>query len=280
MSKIHTLLSNLTFPEGPRWHDGMLWFSDFYSHEVITVDEKGTRNTIVSVPEQPSGLGWNTQGDLLIVSMRDQKLLRHSNHRLIEHADLSPYSNYWCNDMVVDKSGGAYIGNFGFNRHAGEKPKPTTLVRVAPNREVSIAAEDLWFPNGAVITPDNSTLIIAETRANRLTAFDILHNGELKNRRVFAETSNMYPDGICLDEEGAIWVADPKNKEVIRIKEGGEITDKLELETRGAYACMLGGNDGKTLFICTNTGSGPDIANQRAGRIETTRVKIAKAGRP
>ncbi|MEC8752436.1 MAG: SMP-30/gluconolactonase/LRE family protein, partial [Pseudomonadota bacterium] len=120
----------------------------------------------------------------------------------------------------------------------------------------------------------------AETRANRLTAFDILHNGELKNRRVFAETSNMYPDGICLDEEGAIWVADPKNKEVIRIKEGGEITDKLELETRGAYACMLGGNDGKTLFICTNTGSGPDIANQRAGRIETTRVKIAKAGRP
>ena len=280
MSKIHTLLSNLTFPEGPRWHDGLLWFSDFYSHEVITGDEKGTRNTIVAVPEQPSGLGWNTQGELLIVSMRDQKLLRHSNDRLVEEADLSPYSNYWCNDMVVDKSGGAYIGNFGFNRHAGEKPKPTTLVRVAPNGKVSIAAEDLWFPNGAVITPDNSTLIIAETRASRLTAFDILHNGELKNRRVFAETSNMYPDGICLDEEGAIWVADPKNKEVIRIKEGGEITDKLELETRGAYACMLGGNDGKTLFICTNTGSGPDIANQRAGRIETTRVKIAKAGRP
>tara|TARA_B000000437_G_C11619205_1_gene294695 strand:- start:30 stop:806 length:777 start_codon:yes stop_codon:yes gene_type:complete len=258
----------------------MLWFSDFYSHEVITVDEKGTRNTIVSVPEQPSGLGWDKQGELLIVSMRDQKLLRHSNGRLVEHADLSPYSNYWCNDMVVDKSGGAYIGNFGFDRHAGEKPKPTTLVRVDPNGEASIAAEDLWFPNGAVITPDNSTLIIAETRASRLTAFDILQNGELKNRRVFAETSNMYPDGICLDEEGAIWVADPKNKEVIRIKEGGEITDKLELETRGAYACMLGGNDGKTLFVCTNTGSGPDIANQRAGKIETTRVKIAKAGRP
>ena len=109
MSKMHTLLSNLTFPEGPRWHDGMLWFSDFYSHEVITVDEKGTRNTIVSVPEQPSGLGWDTQGELLIVSMRDQKLLRHSNDRLVEHADLSLYSNYWCNDMVVDKSGGATL---------------------------------------------------------------------------------------------------------------------------------------------------------------------------
>jgi len=212
--------------------------------------------------------------------MRDQKLLRFSDNQLEEYADLSAHSNYWCNDMVVDAQGYAFVGNFGFNRHANEKPKSTTLVCVTPSGETSIAARDLWFPNGTVITPDGSTLIVAETRAKRLTAFDIGEDGILSNRRIFAETDNMYPDGICLDKEGAVWVADPQNKEVIRIKAGGEITEKIDLGNRGAYACMLGGADGRTLFICTNTGSGPEIANQKSGKIETVQVAIPKAGRP
>lgn len=280
MSELKVLIDNLTFAEGPRWHDGKLWFSDFYAYEVVTADESGNRETIVRVPEQPSGLGWTPDNKLLIVSMRNQKLLRLEDNGLAEHADLSPYSNYWCNDMVVDVKGGAYIGNFGFNRHANEEPRGTTLVRVSPSGEASIAANDLWFPNGIVITPDNKTLIVAETRAKRLTAFDINADGQLSGRRIFAETDTLYPDGICLDADGAVWVSDPQNKEVVRFKDGGEITDKIILGDRGAYACMLGGEDSRTLFICTNNGSGPDIAAQRSGKIETMRVNIPGAGLP
>jgi sugar lactone lactonase YvrE len=280
MSELKVLIDNLTFAEGPRWHDGQLWFSDFYDYEVVTVDESGKRETIVRVPEQPSGLGWTPDNKLLIVSMRNQKLLRLEDNGLADHADLSPYSNYWCNDMVVDVKGGAYIGNFGFNRHANEEPRGTTLVRVSPSGEASIAANDLWFPNGIVITPDNKTLIVAETRAKRLTAFDINADGQLSGRRIFAETDTLYPDGICLDADGAVWVSDPQNKEIVRFKDGGEITDKIILGDRGAYACMLGGEDSRTLFICTNNGSGPDIAAQRSGKIETIRVNIPGAGLP
>jgi sugar lactone lactonase YvrE len=280
MSELKVLIDNLTFAEGPRWHDGQLWFSDFYDYEVVTVDESGKRETIVRVPEQPSGLGWTPDNKLLIVSMRNQRLLRLEDNGLAEHADLSPYSNYWCNDMVVDVKGGAYIGNFGFNRHANEEPRGTTLVRVSPSGEASIAANDLWFPNGIVITPDNKTLIVAETRAKRLTAFDINADGQLSGRRIFAETDTLYPDGICLDADGAVWVSDPQNKEIVRFKDGGEITDKIILGDRGAYACMLGGEDSRTLFICTNNGSGPDIAAQRSGKIETMRVNIPGAGLP
>ncbi|MBH67331.1 MAG: gluconolactonase [Rhodospirillaceae bacterium] len=280
MSDLRVLLDNLTFAEGPRWHQGKLWFSDFYAHEVVAVDENGTRESIVTVPQQPSGLGWMPDGSLLIVSMRDQKLLRFSDGRIELHADLSNYATYWCNDMVVDNQGTAYVGNFGFNRHANETPVPTTLIRVSPSGEASIAADDLWFPNGAVITPDNGTLIVAETRAKRLTAFDINDDGRLNNRRIFAETDNMYPDGICLDSEGAVWVADPHNKEVLRFEDGGKILDKINLDNRGAYACMLGGADGRTLFICTNTDSGPDVANQRSGKIEVTKVTFPRAGLP
>ena len=280
MSELKILLTDLTFAEGPRWHKGRLWFSDFYAHEVIAVDEKGQRETIINVPEQPSGLGWAPNEELLVVSMRNQKILKLKNNELIEHADLSAHANYWCNDMVVDENGGAYVGNFGFNRHANEKPKGTTLVYVSPSGEPSIAANDLWFPNGTVITPDNTTLIVAETRGRCLTAFNIARDGSLNGRRIFAATENMYPDGICLDAEGAVWVADPQNKEIIRIRDGSEITDRISLGDRGAYACMLGGEDKRTLFVCTNVGSGPEIASKKSGKIETLRVDIPGAGLP
>ena len=274
------LVEGLTFGEGPRWRAGSLWFSDFYSHEVIRVDEKGNTRIVVKVPEQPSGLGWTPDNELLVVSMRDQRILRLKNNTLIPHANLSQFSTYWCNDMVVDSIGGAYVGNFGFNRRGGEAACPTNLVRVSPEGAVSLAANDLWFPNGMVITPDGSTLVVAETLGHRLTAFDISSGGSLSNRRVFAEDPGMYPDGICLDVEGAIWVADPHNKEVIRIAEGGKVLDRLVLGDRGAYACTLGGFDGRTLFVCTNTDSGPENGIARVGRIEFTRVSVASAGSP
>ena len=280
MKELDVILDDLTFAEAPRWRDGHLWFSDFYAHEVIAVDLEGNRETIVSVPEQPSGLGWTPEGQLLVVSMRDQKLMRLEGNRLVEHADLSRHSNYWCNDMVVDQFGGAYVGNFGYNRRAGETPRPTTLVRVTPEGNVSVAADGLWFPNGTVITPDGKTLVVGETRGHRLTAFDIGADGMLSNRRIFAETKNLYPDGICLDQEGAIWVADPRNKEVVRFRCGGEVTDRIVLGDRGAYACMLGGKNRRTLFVCTNTDSGPEIAFRRTGKIEVTTVEVPGAGLP
>ncbi len=274
------LLENLTFPEGPRWHEGRLWFSDFYAHEVVAVDLNGTRETIVEVPGQPSGLGWTPDGRLLVVSMTDRRLLRLDPDGLVEVADLSELAGYHCNDMVVDGDGGAYVGNFGFNSHAGDPFQAADLIRVDPDGRASVAAESLAFPNGSVITPDGGTLIVGETRGNVLSAWDRAADGSLSNRRVWADLQGGFPDGICLDAEGAIWVADPRNKETIRVREGGEVTERISTGDRGSYACMLGGADRRTLFICTCLQSGPDTAALRSGRIETVEVETPGAGWP
>ena len=274
------LLDGLTFPEGPRWHEGRLWFSDFYAHEVVAVDLAGKRETIVEVPGQPSGLGWTPDGRLLVVSMTDRRLLRLDPGGLVEVADLSAYANYHCNDMVVDGDGGAYVGNFGFNSHDGSEFKAADLIRVDPDGGVSVAAEGLAFPNGSVITPDGGTLIVGETRGNILSAWDRAPDGGLSNRRVWADLKGGFPDGICLDADGAVWVADPRNKETIRVLEGGEVTDRISTGEMGSFACMLGGPERRTLFICTCLQSGPDTAALRSGRIETVEVKVPGAGWP
>jgi len=274
------LLEDLTFPEGPRWHEGRLWFSDFYAHEVIAVDMAGQRETIVKVPGQPSGLGWTPDGRLLVVSMTDRRLLRLDPDGLVEVADLSALANYHCNDMVVDGDGGAYVGNFGFNSHDGSEFKAADLIRVDPDGGVSVAAEGLAFPNGSVITPDGDTLIVGETRGNILSAWDRAPDGGLSNRRVWANLGGGFPDGICLDANGAIWVADPRNKETIRVLEGGVVTDRISTGEMGSFACMLGGAERRTLFICTCLQSGPDTAALRSGRIETVEVKVPGAGWP
>ncbi len=274
------LLEDLTFPEGPRWHEGRLWFSDFYAHEVIAVDMAGQRETIVKVPGQPSGLGWTPEGRLLVVSMTDRRLLRLDPDGLVEVADLSALANYHCNDMVVDGDGGAYVGNFGFNSHDGSEFKAADLIRVDPDGGVSVAAEGLAFPNGSAITPDGGTLIVGETRGNILSAWDRAPDGGLSNRRVWANLGGGFPDGICLDANGAIWVADPRNKETIRVLEGGVVTDRISTGEMGSFACMLGGAERRTLFICTCLQSGPDTAALRSGRIETVEVKVPGAGWP
>ena len=275
------VLRDLTFTEAPRWHEGRLWFSDFYSHRVIAVSPSGVAETIVTVPQQPSGLGWRPDGTLLVVSMLDRKLLRVDGGVLHDVADLSGIAGGPCNDMVVDAVGRAYVGNFGFDRYAGETERAATLACVALDGSVSAAADDLRFPNGAVITPDGRQMIIAETIGQRLTRFAIAADGTLSGREVFAELPGHFPDGICLDAEGAIWVADARGAALLRVRQGGDIADRIALPAgRHAFACMLGGADRRDLYICTAPGSGPAAAAVRQAGIDVARVEVPGAGRP
>jgi sugar lactone lactonase YvrE len=273
------VLEGLAFPEGPRWHDGRLWFSDMHAHEVVAVDlATGERETIVEVPACPSGLGWLPDGRLLVVSMEDRRVLRLEDSGLVEHADLSGLATFHCNDMVVDRVGRAYVGNFGFDLHQRADPVDAVLARVDPDGSVHAAADAMQFPNGSVV--HDTTLVVAESFAGRLTAFDVADDGSLSNRRVWAQLEGAVPDGICLDAEGAIWVASPTSNEVLRVREGGEVTHRVTLD-RGAFACMLGGDDRRTLLICTSHSSDPvESAQQRSGRIESMRVDVPGAGLP
>ena len=279
-SATEILLDGLTFPEAPRWRDGQLWFSDFYSHRVMRVGLDGRAETVAEVPQRPSGLGWSPDGTLLVVSMLDRCLMRLEGERLRVVADLSALATGPCNDMVVDSAGRAYVGNFGFDRHGGEPERTTCIARVDPDGSVALAADDLFFPNGMAIMPDGKCLIVGETLARRLTLFDIGAEGSLDKRRVFAQFDDCYPDGICLDAEGAIWVADARGNRVIRVFEGGRIERTISTGEQGAFACMLGGPDRRTLFICTSSGTGPTMGSKRDGRIEFARADVPGAGLP
>jgi len=265
------LIDGLVFGEGPRWHDGKLWFSDMHDHKVVTVDLDGRTETVVEVPTCPSGLGWLPDGRLLIVSMLDRRLLRLDLDGLSVVADLSKLTVYDCNDMVVDWQGRSYIG------HTGRDAK---IVLVTPDGDARVVADEMDFPNGTVITPDGRTLIVGELFAARLTAFDIESDGSLTRRRVWAQLEGAIPDGICLDIEGAIWIASPISAEVLRVNEGGEVTRRIPISTQ-AFACMLGGPERRMLFIMTAETFEPDEARaKRSGRIEVVDVDIPGAGFP
>ncbi|HZC46243.1 MAG TPA: SMP-30/gluconolactonase/LRE family protein [Candidatus Acidoferrum sp.] len=280
MRTLKVLIDGLAFPEGPRWHQGKFYFSDMHAHQVIAVDMAGTPAIVCDVPGRPSGLGWLPDGRMLVVSMRDRKLMRLDRDGLKTFADMSKLAPFDCNDMVVDARGRSYVGNFGFDLHKGETPRGTTLVMVGPDGVARVAAEELMFPNGMVITPDGKTLIVGETFARRLTAFDIGADGSLTNRRVWAELGESLPDGICLDAENAIWVACPRSSEVIRVQQGGAVVERIKVET-DAFACMLGGADGKTLFVATAPDSDPEKCRAtRGGRIEIAEVEVPRAGLP
>jgi sugar lactone lactonase YvrE len=278
---LETILDGLAFPEGPRWRGGRLYFSDMHAHEVVSMTPDGARETVFAHSGPVSGLGWLPDGDMLVVAMVDKTLLRVGrNGRASVHGDLSAIAAGRCNDMVVDRAGRAWVGNFGFEFPAGER-KPAKLALVDPDGAVSVAAEDLMFPNGAMITPDGKTLIVGETFAERLTAFDIGADGTLSNRRVWAQLGEReYPDGACLDAEGAIWVASPFTSEVIRVKQGGEVTERIKA-AQGVYACMLGGEDRRALYVLTAASSDPaECAANRTGRIEAVKVDVRGAGLP
>jgi sugar lactone lactonase YvrE len=285
------LTGGLYFGEGPRWHDGRLWLSDFYAHAVMSVSLAGDLRTEFEIDDQPSGLGWTPDGSLLVVSMTKRQVLRRTpDGRLSLHADLSHIATFHCNDMVVDAAGGAYVGNFGFDLDAAIQARgvadvianhPTAkLAYVAPDGQVRVAAEDMHFPNGSVITPDGKTLIVGETFAAQLTAFNIGANGQLSNRRVWAPTAPAIPDGICLDASGAVWIANPSAPQCLRIAAGGEVLEIIETG-QPCYACMLGGDDGKTLFMLTAAGlGGGEGAPAQSGKILVASVDSPRAGRP
>ena len=273
------LLDKLCFGEGPRWREGMLWFSDMHAQKVLKVDPQGNVETVVELDDdQPSGLGWLPNGDLLIVAMTKKQVLRFNGSQLSVHADLSSLASHFCNDMVVDHVGRAYVGNFGFDIHNGAQQSAAELICVEVDGSTRCVDDDLIFPNGAVITPDNKTLIVAETFASRLTAFDILDSGDLTNKRIWAQLpKGAVPDGICLDAGGGIWSASPTSNNCIRQIEGGEVTHTIELE-RGAFACMIGEAN---LYILTSTVSTPAAckANQDA-RIEVYPAPFRAPGLP
>ena len=281
MARLEVLLSGLTFPEAPRWRGDRLWFSDFYSYRVMSVGLDGRDDTHAEVPGRPSGLGWTADGDLLVVSMLDKRLLRQRGGKLETHADLSAFATGPCNDMVVDERGRAWVGIFGYDRHAGESPRTTCIAFISETGAVIEAADEVMFPNGMVITPDGKSLIVGETFAHRLTKFDIEPDGRLVNRRVFAQMEGVAPDGICLDAEGAVWVGHARAPQCLRVFEGGRIDTIVHTgEGHHVYACMLGGAERKTLFLCTSEVRGPESATARKGRIEFTQVAVPGAGWP
>ncbi len=286
-------IDGLHFGECPRWHDGRLWYVDFYAGTVCSVGTDGDVRVEVEVPGEPAGLGWLPDGRLLVVSRKPRTVLRReTDGRLVDHGDLNPVATFYGNDMVVDPDGRAYVGNFGFDidRFIEERgaealveppgPPTTSLIRIDPDGSAHVAAEDLAFPNGMVITPDGKTLIVAETMAGQLTAFDRDHDGTLTGRRVWATLSWCAPDGICLDAEGRVWVANAIAPECLLVAEGGDVVDRVGT-SQTCFACILGGEDGNTLYLMTSpTSTEQVVTTSRSARIEQVRVEVGGAGLP
>ncbi len=287
--KTTVLVDNLRFPEGPRWHDGKLWCCDFFTQRIVQVDGQGVVSTVVELADTPTSVGWTVDGKLLVVSAFERRLLRLEKEGLVEIADLSELVSSPCNDMVIDRQGRAYIGNMGYDfGDDAATPQPGPILLVTAEGQGRIVAEGLAFPNGMVITPDGQTLIVAESHAARLSAFTIEADGSLSQRRAWAQFEDhgdygahegqIVPDGICLDGEGALWIASPNTGEVLRVREGGEIVQRILLDTV-PLACMLGGRERRTLFITTTESLDPSESNA-VGRIETIQVDVAGAGLP
>ena len=243
-------VAGLAFPEAPRWRDGALWFSDFYDQRVARAAPDGSVETLATLDDQPSGLGWLPDGALLVVGMKKRQLLRLDGQEPAVFADLSAHAPAPCNDMLVDAQGRAWVGNFGFDLHLRASFAPTVLLMVTPQGEVRTVAEDLHFPNGMALTRDGRTLIVAESYAKRLSAFDVQPDGTLSGRRSWAQFDGkgVAPDGICLDADGAVWMASPVSREVLRVREGGEVTHRIPTPQQ-ATACALGGEEGRTLYV-------------------------------
>ena len=280
--KLEMLADGFIFLEGPRWHDNQLWLSDMRGETVYTLSEAGKRSKVASFPKHPSGINFLPDGRVVIVSMQDRKLMQvEAGGKLSEYADLSTMVSYDINDSVCDASGNIYVGNFGYDLLAGEAPKTADLIMVAMSGQSKVVASGLEFPNGAVITPDGRTLIIAETFGHKLSAFDRAADGSLSNRRVWAHLGERTPDGICLDAEGAVWVSSFVTSEFVRVLPDGSIGDIIVTPGKRAVACNLGGADGRTLFGLTFAGELADLGSGKPlAAVEVCRVEVAAAGSP
>lgn len=295
MTDFHTVVDGRLLTECPRWHDGRLWFADAFDHAIFAVDADGTVERVVDVPGQPNGIGWLPDGRMLVVSMLDRRILRvEADGSVTEHADLSGLSEWEINDMVVDAHGRAYVGPFGFDFTNRAPIEPVGIIRVDPDGSVHADHHPLAFPNGMAITPDGTTLIVSESLANRLTAFTVAADGSLTDRRIWASFGppptttdlvealgalDVAADGICLDAEGAVWVADAMHQRVVRVTEGGRIADEKS-SPQAVFACTLGGDHGTELFICSSDWPGEDGHRERTATIRATTVDVAHAGLP
>jgi sugar lactone lactonase YvrE len=281
--EVQTLLTGLMFGESPRWHEDRLWFSNWGMQEVIAVDLEGKSEVVVRVPTTiPFCIDWLHDGRLLVVSGREGLLLRREpDGSLVTHADLSRLSDRSWNEIVVDGRGNAYVNGIGFDFLAGEEFAPGIIALGTPDGSARRVADGISFPNGMVVTPDNSTLIVAESYANRFTAFDIAPDGSLSNRRLWADLVGGFPDGICLDAENAIWYADVPNKRCVRVREGGEVLQSIDLD-RSCFACMLGGADKRTLFLLAAEWRGPAnmAEGARTGQVLTVEAPAPGVGWP
>ena len=286
---LEVLFTGGRFFEGPRWHEGKWYVSDFYRHVVIAVDERGRTETIAAVPGQPSGLGWLPDGSMLVVSMTDHRLLRRwPDGTVTQHGDISTHCAGFANDMVVDGRGRAYVGNFGFALVRGAKRAPTTLTRVDADGTTSAVADDLLFPNGTVVTPDGETLIVGETFRYRYTAFTIAEDGSLGKRRTWADLAatgtrpNILPDGCALDADGCLWSADAASGRCYRIAPGADIVDQIEPPPGlRFFACALGGADSRTLLGCAARGYFEALESEVPEAVlVTTTVDAPHAGWP
>jgi sugar lactone lactonase YvrE len=276
-AKQKSLMEGIGLGESPRWHDGRLWFSDWVAHRVFALDQDGKSEVMAEVDAFPFSIDWLPDGPMLVTA--GQQLLRmEADGSLTTHVDLSDLSGYGWNEIVVDGRGNAYINSVGFDLMGGEEPKPGFIAVVARDGTARKVADGLAFPNGMVITPDNSTLIIAESYEGRLTAFDIDEDGGLSNRRVWADLGEG-GDGICMDAEGTIW--SPKFESCVRVREGGEVLETIDLD-RFCFACMLGGEDGQTLFMNVAEWNGPEgiFREPRTGQVLAYHAPAAHAGRP
>ena len=284
LPELQTLMTGLSFGESPRWHDDRLWFADWGARELVAVDLEGTSGVMVRLhfPSfQPICFDWLPDGRLLIVSSRDGLLLRREpDGSLVAHADLSDLSEYTWNEVVVDGRGNAYVNEAGFEFPGGEFA-PGTIALVTPDGSARQAADRVAFPNGMAVTPDNSTLIVAESYANKLTGFDIAADGSLSNGRVWADLDDGVPDGICVDEEGAVWYGDVPNERCVRVGEGGEVLQTIDLD-RGCFACALGGADRRTLFLVATEwrGTANMADGSRTGQVLTARAPAPGVGWP
>jgi sugar lactone lactonase YvrE len=296
-SDFSVAVDGLHFAEGPRWNDGYLWFSDMFGHRVLRhrpgpITEgvmSGTEEVVALPDDRPSGLGWLPDGRLLVVAMKSRMLLRlDSPGHLAVHADLSDVCRGFANDMVVSAGGTAYVGDSGLPEFGqpGER-QPGQVLRVTPDGGVSTVADDLVVPNGCALSDDDGTFILVEAHAGRVTAFDVSPSGELLRRRPFAVipaeagASSVHLDGMCLDEEGAIWVCDITGRRVIRIRAGGEVVQSIPFRVRTPIACVLGGEDRRSLYVCVSGGGGPiDLASSKTSSIVVAGVDVPGAGRP
>ncbi len=273
------LMEGIVFGESPRWHDGRIWFSDWGAHQVIALDPHGGNDVVVSVPSFPMCIDFLPDGQLLVVDSAHRRLLRRGpDGSMVTHASLGPISEKPWNDIVVDAHGSAYVNNIGFDFPGGERA-PGFVVLVTSEGTPRLVADDLAFPNGMAITQDGATLIVAESHANRLTAYDIGQDGDLENRRMWADAGDDHPDGICVDAEGAVWYADVANRHCVRVREGGEVLATVELD-RGAFSCTLSRDDDKPrLYVVGQEYGGPE-ATEPTGQVVVFPAPAPGAGKP